>query len=190
MADILRKHFPDHAVIGRLGGDKFAVCQNDCGGRAETEARLTRMYEDYRAGARAILKGRIYGYSVGAVEKCGRIPPTASSMSRRMRRSTPQKAGEEPVFFFTPDRRGGPQQRGGGGIMKLLFKQQVFSWFDSYDIYGEDGETVFTVRAGSPGGTVWRFWPQGRKCGHGERGAPHPPAPLCPLRGRSLHRSD
>ena len=69
MADILRKHFPDHAVIGRLGGDEFAVCQNDCGGRAETEARLTRMYEDYRAGARAILKGRIYGYSVGAVEK-------------------------------------------------------------------------------------------------------------------------
>ena len=30
--------------------------------------------------------------------------------------------------------------------MKLLFKQRVFSWFDSYDIYGEDGETVFTVQ--------------------------------------------
>ncbi|MGN0985639.1 MAG: LURP-one-related/scramblase family protein [Candidatus Enterenecus sp.] len=29
--------------------------------------------------------------------------------------------------------------------MKLLFKQRFFSWFDSYDIYGEDGETVFTV---------------------------------------------
>ncbi|MTQ97078.1 diguanylate cyclase [Pseudoflavonifractor sp. BIOML-A6] len=69
MADILRKHFPDHAVIGRLGGDEFAVCQNDCGGRTETEARLTRMYEDYRAGAREILKGRIYGYSVGAAAK-------------------------------------------------------------------------------------------------------------------------
>ncbi len=29
--------------------------------------------------------------------------------------------------------------------MKLLFKQRAFSWFDSYDIYNEHGETVFTV---------------------------------------------
>ena len=29
--------------------------------------------------------------------------------------------------------------------MKLRFKQRMFSWFDSYDIYGEDGSTVFTV---------------------------------------------
>ena len=29
--------------------------------------------------------------------------------------------------------------------MKLLFKQRLFSWFDSYDIYREDGSTVFTV---------------------------------------------
>ena len=27
--------------------------------------------------------------------------------------------------------------------MKLLFKQRFFSLFDSYDIYGEDGRTVF-----------------------------------------------
>lgn len=30
--------------------------------------------------------------------------------------------------------------------MKLLFKQRFFSWFDSYDIYDEAGETVFEVR--------------------------------------------
>lgn len=30
--------------------------------------------------------------------------------------------------------------------MKLLFKQRLFSWFDSYDIYNENGETVFTVK--------------------------------------------
>lgn len=30
--------------------------------------------------------------------------------------------------------------------MKLLFKQRFFSWLDSYDIYNEAGETVFTVR--------------------------------------------
>lgn len=30
--------------------------------------------------------------------------------------------------------------------MKLIFKQRFFSWLDSYDIYGENGETLFTVR--------------------------------------------
>ena len=30
--------------------------------------------------------------------------------------------------------------------MKLLFKQRFFSWFDSYDIYDENGNTVFTVQ--------------------------------------------
>ncbi len=29
--------------------------------------------------------------------------------------------------------------------MKLLFKQRFFSWFDSYDIYDEDGNVVYTV---------------------------------------------
>lgn len=30
--------------------------------------------------------------------------------------------------------------------MKLLFKQRFFSWLDSYDIYNEVGETVYTVK--------------------------------------------
>jgi uncharacterized protein YxjI len=30
--------------------------------------------------------------------------------------------------------------------MKLLFKQRFFSWFDSYDIYSESGQRVYTVR--------------------------------------------
>ena len=29
--------------------------------------------------------------------------------------------------------------------MRLLFKQRLFSWFDSYDNYDEDGSTVYTV---------------------------------------------
>ena len=29
--------------------------------------------------------------------------------------------------------------------MKLLFKQRLFSWFDSYDIYDEQENTVYTV---------------------------------------------
>ena len=27
--------------------------------------------------------------------------------------------------------------------MKLLFKQRMFSWFDSYDIYDEAGNSVY-----------------------------------------------
>ena len=30
--------------------------------------------------------------------------------------------------------------------MKLLFKQRVFTWFDSYDIFDEAGDTVYTVQ--------------------------------------------
>lgn len=30
--------------------------------------------------------------------------------------------------------------------MKLLFKQRFFSWFDSYDIYSEAGDTLYTVK--------------------------------------------
>lgn len=30
--------------------------------------------------------------------------------------------------------------------MRLLFKQRLFSWFDSYDIYDRQGKTVYTVR--------------------------------------------
>lgn len=29
--------------------------------------------------------------------------------------------------------------------MKLLFKQRLFSWFDSYDIYDEAGNSIYTV---------------------------------------------
>ena len=30
--------------------------------------------------------------------------------------------------------------------MKLLFKQRFFSWFDSYDIYDEDGNVLYVVK--------------------------------------------
>ena len=36
--------------------------------------------------------------------------------------------------------------------MKLLFKQRYFSWFDSYDIYDEAGNTVYVVK----GQLSWR----------------------------------
>lgn len=34
----------------------------------------------------------------------------------------------------------------GDAIMKLLFKQRFFSWFDSYDIFDEYGQTVYIVK--------------------------------------------
>ncbi len=30
--------------------------------------------------------------------------------------------------------------------MKLIFKQKMFSWFDSYDVYSESGTTLYTVK--------------------------------------------
>lgn len=30
--------------------------------------------------------------------------------------------------------------------MKLLFKQRMFSWFDSYDVYYESGDVAYTVK--------------------------------------------
>ena len=36
--------------------------------------------------------------------------------------------------------------------MRLYFKQRFFSWFDSYDIYGEDGAVAYTVEGKLAGG--------------------------------------
>ena len=30
--------------------------------------------------------------------------------------------------------------------MRLIFKQRMFSWFDSYDIYDESGNSVYVVK--------------------------------------------
>ena len=30
--------------------------------------------------------------------------------------------------------------------MRLIFKQRLFAWFDSYDIYYEDGQVAYTVK--------------------------------------------
>lgn len=36
--------------------------------------------------------------------------------------------------------------KGMENTMKLMFRQRLFSWLDSYDIYDENGNTVYTVR--------------------------------------------
>lgn len=42
--------------------------------------------------------------------------------------------------------------------MKLLFKQRLFSWFDSYDIYDEAGNTVYTVKGELSWGHLLRIY--------------------------------
>lgn len=39
-----------------------------------------------------------------------------------------------------------PGKFSGGTRMKLRFKQRFFSWFDSYDIYDEAGNTAYVVK--------------------------------------------
>lgn len=51
--------------------------------------------------------------------------------------------------------------------MKLLFKQRFFSWFDSYDIYDEAGNTVFTVKGELSWGHLLRIYDAlGNEVGH------------------------
>ena len=50
--------------------------------------------------------------------------------------------------------------------MKLLFKQRFFSWFDSYDVYDEAGQTVYTVKGKLSWGHCLKIYdPQGRELG-------------------------
>ncbi len=50
--------------------------------------------------------------------------------------------------------------------MKLLFKQRFFSWFDSYDIYNEAGQTVYTVKGQLAWGHCLKIYDaQGREIG-------------------------
>ena len=42
--------------------------------------------------------------------------------------------------------------------MKLLFKQRMFSWFDSYDIYDENGDTIYIVKGELSWGHLLRIY--------------------------------
>lgn len=42
--------------------------------------------------------------------------------------------------------------------MKLIFKQRFFSWFDSYDIYDENGNTLYVVKGELAWGHMLRIY--------------------------------
>ena len=51
--------------------------------------------------------------------------------------------------------------------MKLLFRQRFFSWFDSYDVYDEAGNTVFVVKGELAWGHLLRIYDaNGRERGY------------------------
>lgn len=48
--------------------------------------------------------------------------------------------------------------------MKLLFKQRFFSWLDSYDIFDETGETIYTVKGQLSWGHCFRIFDAAGNC--------------------------
>lgn len=42
--------------------------------------------------------------------------------------------------------------------MQMLFKQRVFSWFDSYDVYDAQGNTLFTIKGELAWGHCMRIY--------------------------------
>lgn len=51
--------------------------------------------------------------------------------------------------------------------MKLLFKQRFFSWFDSYDVYDENGNTLYAVKGELSWGHLLRIYDaNGNELGH------------------------
>ena len=75
--------------------------------------------------------------------------------------------------------------------MKLLFKQRMFSWFDSYDIYNEAGDAVYEVKGVLSWGHCLKiFGPDGAELGTVKRRGVLFPAAFCALRGRRMRGTD
>ena len=51
----------------------------------------------------------------------------------------------QPLVGTAPD-HGLERWRGGRFGLRMLFKQRFFSWFDSYDVFDEQGEVLYTVK--------------------------------------------
>ena len=47
--------------------------------------------------------------------------------------------------------------------MKLLFKQRFFSWFDSYDVYDENDNVLYTVEGRLAWGRCFKIYDAARK---------------------------
>lgn len=71
MAELLQKYFQEEGIIGRIGGDEFAICDHKASGREEDEIKLLALWDEYRKGTVKLLNGNYTGFSVGIAENDG-----------------------------------------------------------------------------------------------------------------------
>ena len=74
--------------------------------------------------------------------------------------------------------------------MKLLFKQRAFTWFDSYDIYDENENTVYVVKGQLSWGHCLKIFDasEEHELGTVKEQIFFLVAPIRTLRGARLHR--
>ena len=74
--------------------------------------------------------------------------------------------------------------------MKLLFKQRAFAWFDSYDIYDENENTVYIVKGQLSWGHCLKIFDasEEHELGTVKEQSFFLVAPIRTLRGERLHR--
>lgn len=66
-AGILKRNFESNAIIGRMGGDEFAVFEYEPVEKERAIEKLTRMQNEFNAAAKKILGERTASFSVGVV---------------------------------------------------------------------------------------------------------------------------
>ena len=65
LAKLLQKYFKEDGIIGRIGGDEFAMCDFKASGSEESGKRLMALWDEYREGSAKILNGNYSGFSIG-----------------------------------------------------------------------------------------------------------------------------
>lgn len=68
LAERLQGHFRERGIVGRIGGDEFAVCEVLSASREDIEARLEALRAEFIRDARALLSGHAASYSVGVTQ--------------------------------------------------------------------------------------------------------------------------
>lgn len=69
LAKTLHKHFCEIAIVGRIGGDEFAICKSGAVDRPLCERKLTAVWREYSEKAALLVDGAVMGYSVGIAAK-------------------------------------------------------------------------------------------------------------------------
>ena len=68
LARLLQKYFCESGIVGRIGGDEFAICEFGALEKEKTEKKLLAMWDEYKKGVVKITKGNFASYSIGIVQ--------------------------------------------------------------------------------------------------------------------------